>query len=206
MSPGRASAALTTRRSLLPASALRTQVCTAAQPVPSILWPAWASDQVTKLAHHGLPGETPAAARYLSTSVPVFVPSSWTPRASSRLATSSAEAPRLLEPEAVAVAASATAAGTVPDGAIALAGPTGGFTAMKAIESPFLGTAFAASSAVTAPKLMESPTLRSGGAVAAAAGCPGAAATAAAGVLCAAAAAGAFAATSPGGFQSGSIS
>src|SRR5829696_10341448 len=127
MSPGRASAALTTWRSFVPASAARTHVWTAAQPPPSILWPAWASDHVTKLAHHGFPGETPASARYLSTSVPVLVPSSWTPRASSRLATSSAEAPRLLEPDAVAVAASATAAGTVPGAAIALAGPTGGF-------------------------------------------------------------------------------
>ena len=43
---------------------------------------------------------------------------------------------------------------------------------MNAIESPFLGAALAASSAVTAPKAIESPTLRSGGA-AAAAGWPG---------------------------------
>src|SRR5215212_11198611 len=105
MSPGRASAAETTWRSFLPASALRTHVCTAAQPLPSILWPAWASDHVTKLAHHGLPGETPAAARYLSTSAPVLSPTSWTPRASSPFATSNAAAPRLLDPDAVAVAA-----------------------------------------------------------------------------------------------------
>ena len=43
----------------MPASAFCTQVWTAAQPLPSILWPFWASDQVTKLAHHGLPGPTP---------------------------------------------------------------------------------------------------------------------------------------------------
>src|SRR3954451_12397727 len=148
MSPGRASAALTTCRSFLPASALRTHVCTAAQPPPSILWPDWASDHVTKLAHHGLPGETPAAARYLSTSVPVLSPTSWTPLASSPFATSSAEAPRLLDPDAVAVAASATAAGTDPGGASALAGPTGGLTAMKLPEAPLPPAA--AASALTA--------------------------------------------------------
>src|SRR3954447_17885898 len=113
MSPGRASAALTTWRSLLPASALRTQVCTAAQPVPSILWPDWASDQVTKLAHHGLPGPTPAAARYLSTSAPVLSPISCTPLASSPRATSRADAPRLLLPDAAAAAPSTTGARTV---------------------------------------------------------------------------------------------
>src|SRR5829696_6468734 len=202
MSPGRASAAETTWRLFLPASALRTHVCTAAQPEPSILWPAWASDHVTKLAHHGLPGETPAAARYLSTSVPVLTPSSWTPRASSRFATSSADAPRPLEPEAVAAAASATAAGAVPGAASALAGPTGGLTAMKASESPFLGVALAASSAVTARKLRVPAFLGPG----AAAGWPGAAeATAAAGAP-GAAATGALEATSAGGFQLGSIS
>src|SRR5215218_11242968 len=126
MSPGRASAALTIWRSFVFASAARTHVCTPAQPPPSILWPAWASDHVTKLAHHGLPGPTPAAARYLSTSLPVLTPSSWTPRASSPFATSSAAAPRLLEPEAVAVAASATTPGTPAGGATALAGPAGG--------------------------------------------------------------------------------
>src|SRR5829696_57921 len=123
MSPGRASAALTTWRSFVPASAARTHVWTPAQPPPSILWPAWASDQVTKLAHHGFPGPTPAAARYLSTSLPVLTPSSWTPLANSPFATSSADAPRPLEPAALAVAASATAAGTAAAGAIALAGP-----------------------------------------------------------------------------------
>src|SRR5215207_7288571 len=154
MSPGRASSALTIWRSLVFASAARTHVWTAAQPPPSILWPACASDHVTKLAHHGLPGATPASARYLSTSVPVLTPSSWTPLASSPFATSSADAPRLLDPEAVAVAASATAAGTPAGAATALAGPAGGCTAMKAIESPFLGLASAAaSSALTARKL-----------------------------------------------------
>ena len=56
MSPGRAWSALTIWRSFCFASALRTQVWTAAQPPPGILWPAWPSDHVTKLAHHGLPG------------------------------------------------------------------------------------------------------------------------------------------------------
>src|SRR5215216_389512 len=129
MSPGRASSALTICRSLLPASALRTHVCTAAQPLPSILWPDCSSDHVTKLAHHGFPGPTPAAA------------------------------------------ASATAAGTVPGAANALAGPTGGFTALNDSESPFLGgaVASAASLAVTARKLIESPGLGLGSATAAAA-------------------------------------
>src|SRR5215211_5568028 len=120
MSPGRASWALTICRSLLPASALRTHVCTPAQPPPSILWPDCSSDHVTKLAHHGLPGPTPAAARYWSTFSPVLVPSSFTPAASSFFATSRADAPRLLEPPAVAVAASATTAGAPAAGAIAL--------------------------------------------------------------------------------------
>src|SRR5215218_1927861 len=178
MSPGRASAALTTSRLFLPASAFCTQVCTAAQPPPSILWPLWASDQVTKLAHHGLPGATPASLRYLSTSAPVLTPSSWTPLASSPFATSSAEAPRLLEPPEVAVAASATTPGREP-AATALAGPAGG--CMKDSSSPCLGAAaLAASSAVTARKLSESPAL-CGGAAAAAAGAAGAAAAAAAG-------------------------
>src|SRR5215204_5132373 len=177
MSPGRASAALTTWRSLVPASAARTHVCTPAQPPPSILWPACSSDHVTKLAHHGLPGPTPAAARYLSTSVPVLTPSSWTPLASSPFATSSAEAPRALEPPAVAVAASATAAGTAP-AAIALGGPAGG--CMKDSSSPCLGAAaFAASSAVTARKDNESPGLAFGCATSAAAA-PGAGTAAAA--------------------------
>ena len=55
-------------------SALCTQVETAAQPPPGILCPACSSDQVTNDAHHGLPGETPAAARYWSTCGPVFAP------------------------------------------------------------------------------------------------------------------------------------
>src|SRR3954454_5466102 len=180
MSPGRGCAALATRRASLPASALRTQVCTAAQPLPGILWPDWASDHVTKLAHHGLPGPTPAAARYLSTSAPVLTPTSWTPRASSPLATSSADAPRVLAPDAVAVAASETPAGTAPGGASELAGPTGGWTAMKRIESPGLGAPSAASLAVTALNESESPIL--GAAAAAATGWPGAAAAAATGV------------------------
>ena len=148
------------------ASAARTHVWTAAQPPPSILWPACSSDHVTKLAHHGLPGPTPAEARYSSTALPVLTPSSRTPLASSPFATSSADAPRLLEPPAVAVAASATTAGVVAAGAIALAGPAGGF--MKESSSPFLA-AFAASSAVTARKLSESPGLGFGCATAAAA-------------------------------------
>src|SRR3954454_23219747 len=149
MSPGRASSGLTICRLLLPALAFETHVATAPQPPPSILWPACASDQVTKLAHHGLPGPTPASARYLSTSLPVLTPSSWTPLASSPLATSRADAPRLLAPPAVAVAASATTAGAVAAGAIALAGPAGG--CMKDSSSPCFGAAaLAASSAVTA--------------------------------------------------------
>src|SRR5215210_8594739 len=110
MSPGRAWSALTTWRSFLPASALRTHVCTAAQPLPSILWPFWASDQVTKLAHHGLPGPTPAAFRYSSTLAPVLVPSSFTPSWLS--AVFRAAVPRLEPPDADAAAAS-TAPGTV---------------------------------------------------------------------------------------------
>src|SRR3954447_17833507 len=80
MSPGRASSGLTILRPLLPAWALCTQVDTAAQPPPGILWPACWGDQVTNDAHDGLPGETPAAARYLSTCGPVFeLPISCTP-------------------------------------------------------------------------------------------------------------------------------
>ena len=129
----------------MPASALRTHVCTAAQPPPSILWPFWASAHVTKLAHHGLPGGTPAALRYSSTLAPVLVPSSFTPSWVS--AVFKAAAPRLLLPDpGSAAAAASTAAGTDPGGASALAGPTGR-TAMNAPESPFLppaGSAFAA--------------------------------------------------------------
>src|SRR5215210_5571527 len=112
MSPGRAWSALTTLRSLLPCSALRTHVCTAAHPLPGILCPAWPSDHVTKLAHHGLPGDTPAAARYWSTFLPEFTPSSWTPSWPSAIFR--ADAPRPLEPVPGAVAAAAsTAPGTV---------------------------------------------------------------------------------------------
>src|SRR3954451_4213287 len=102
MSPGRASAASTTCRSFLPASAFWTQVDTAAQPLPGILWPDCASDQVTKLAHHGLPGETPAAARDLSTAAPVLTPVSCTPLASSPCAACRAAAPRFELPVAAA--------------------------------------------------------------------------------------------------------
>src|SRR5215510_7193430 len=81
MSPGCASSALTILSPLAPCSALRTQVETAAQPLPGILCPACSSDQVTNDAHHGFPGATPAASRYLSTCGPVFVlPISCTPR------------------------------------------------------------------------------------------------------------------------------
>src|SRR5690348_11075030 len=80
MSPGRAWSAGMILRLSLPACALCTQVETAAQPPPGILCPACSSDQVTNDAHHGLPGETPAAARYLSTCGPTFAPPiSWTP-------------------------------------------------------------------------------------------------------------------------------
>src|SRR5215212_11556663 len=111
MSPGRASSALTTCRSLVPAFAAWTHVATPPQPPPSILWPFWASDQVTKLAHHGLPGGTPAAARYLSTSTPVFVPASRTP--SCEWAVCSADAPSGLPPLAAAALASTTAPGAL---------------------------------------------------------------------------------------------
>src|ERR1700710_3945 len=108
MSPGRAWSALTTWRLSCLASACWTQVCTAAQPVPFILWPECSSDHVTKLAHHGLPGPTFASARYLSTSAPVLTPVSCTPIWV--CATCSAEAPRLLAPCAVAAAAAAPSA------------------------------------------------------------------------------------------------
>ena len=71
---GRASSALTILSPLLPCSALRTQVWTAAQPPPGILWPAFSSDHVMNDAHHGLPGATFAAARYSSTCGPRFAP------------------------------------------------------------------------------------------------------------------------------------
>src|SRR5215208_600378 len=137
MSPGRASSALTISRLFCFASALRTQVWTAAQPVPSILCPDCWSDQVTKLAHHGFPGPTFAAARYLSTSAPVFTPDSWTP--SWVCATLSAAAPALLPPApGAAAAAASTIPGTDPGGATALGGPTGGWEARNTPEPPFL--------------------------------------------------------------------
>src|SRR5689334_23720056 len=112
MSPGRASAALTICSPSLCAWALWTQVETAAQPLPGILWPACSSDQVTNDAHHGLPGETPAAARYLSTITPVFEPAtSWTPFWVSP--TCSAAAPSELPPPFPA-AAGAPASTTAP--------------------------------------------------------------------------------------------
>ena len=145
MSPGRASSALTISRLFCFASALRTHVCTAAQPVPSILTPAFSSDHVTKLAHHGLPGPTFAAARYLSTSAPVLTPDSCTP--SWVCATFNAAAPALLPPApGAAAAAASTMPGTDPGGATALAGPAGGCAAMNEPEAPF----FAAASAVAA--------------------------------------------------------
>src|ERR1700749_673470 len=111
MSPGRAWSALTTCRLSCFASACWTQVCTAAQPVPFILWPECSSDQVTKLAHHGLPGPTLAAARYSSTCLPVLTPCSCTP--SCVCATLSAAAPPLLAPEpGCAAAAASTMPGT----------------------------------------------------------------------------------------------
>src|SRR3954454_13269719 len=128
MSPGRASAALTICRLSCLASACWTHVWTAAQPVPFILWPDCSSDHVTKLAHHGLPGPTFAAARYLSTSAPVLTPDSCTP--SCVCATFSAAAPRLLEPDpGAAAAAASTMPGTLPASATAPGGPAGGWGA-----------------------------------------------------------------------------
>src|SRR5215218_966610 len=220
MSPGRASSALTTSRLFWPASALRTQVWTAAQPLPGILWPDFSIAHVTKLAHHGLPGPTPAEARYSSTLAPVLVPSSLTPAASSFLASSRADAPRPDPPPPAAVAAAASATGTVPGAATKLAGPAGGWTAMNCSESVFFGAASAASLAVTALKLIESLAFGLGAPMTSpgVAGCPGTAAAAAAGApatagTAAGAPAGAAAAgvapeaaTSAGGFQLGSIS
>src|SRR3954453_10393203 len=133
MSPGRAWSALTTCRSFCLASACCTHVWTAAQPPPGILWPECCSDHVTKLAHHGLPGPTFAAARYLSTCSPVLTPLSCPP--SCVCATFSAAAPTLLPPApgAAAVAAS-TIPGTEPGGATALAGPAGGWGGMKTAD------------------------------------------------------------------------
>src|SRR5215218_8714995 len=165
MSPGRAWSALTTWRLFCFASACWTHVWTAAQPVPSILWPECSSDQVTKLAHHGLPGPTFAAARYLSTSSPVLTPDSCTP--SWVCATFSAAAPTLLAPDpGAAAAAASTIPGTDAGSAIALGGPTGGWGAMNA---PDLLPAFAAA-AVAAMNCPDWPAFgTSGGAAAAAA-------------------------------------
>src|SRR3954464_3787672 len=136
MSPGRAWSALTTWRLFCFASACWTHVWTAAQPVPSILWPECSSDQVTKLAHQGLPGPTPAAERYLSTSAPVLTPLSCTP--SWVCATFSAAAPRGLAPEpGAAAAAASTMPGTPAAEATAPGGPAGGWTARNAPEPPF---------------------------------------------------------------------
>src|SRR3954447_11290404 len=125
MSPGRAWSALTIWRSSCLASAWRTHVCTAAHPLPGILWPARPSDQATKLAHHGLPGPTPAAARYLSTSAPELAPLSCRP--SWVGAAFNAAAPSVRGPEpGTAAAVASTIPGTPAGDAIALAGPAGG--------------------------------------------------------------------------------
>src|SRR4051812_10369176 len=209
MSPGRAWSALTTCRLSCLASACRTHVCTAAHPLPDILWPECCSDHVTKLAHHGLPGPTPAAARYWSTWRPVLTPASCTP--SWVCATFSAAAPRLLEPEpGAAAAAASTMPGTLAGSATAPGGPTGGCVAMNA---PDLLPALAAC-ACAAMNRPESPgfgATAADAAGAAAAASAGAAAGAAAGELAGAAGAGAagpavLAATSAGGDQLGSIS
>src|SRR3954470_21548353 len=159
MSPGLAWSALTTCRWFCFASALRTHVCTAAQPLPSILWPECCSDHVTKLAHHGLPGPTLAAARYLSTSAPVLTPCSCTP--SWVCATFSAAAPTLLAPEpGAAAAAASTVPGTEAAEATACGGPAGGWTATKAPEPPCFASAAWATAAMNCP---ESPAFGSGG-------------------------------------------
>src|SRR5215207_8293493 len=121
MSPGRASSALTTRRPLPPCSALRTHVATAAQPLPGILYPASPSAHVTNPAHHGLPGGTPAAARYSSTCGPVLAPPvSRTPRWV--CATRNAAAPSGLPPPVAAACAGAAASAAGAAGAAAAAG------------------------------------------------------------------------------------
>ena len=150
MSPGRAWSALTIWRSFCFASALRTQVWTAAQPPPGILWPACSSDHVTKDAHHGLPGPTWAAARYLSTSAPVLTPVSWTP--SWVWAICSADAPSVLEPEpGAAAAAASTMPGTPADDATAAGGPAGAWAAMNRPEPPFFAPAASATAAMNWP-------------------------------------------------------
>src|SRR5689334_673904 len=113
MSPGRAWSAGMICRPFWCCSALWTQVETAAQPPPGILWPACSSDQVTKLAHQGLPGDTPAAERYWSTWGPVLVePISCTPFWDSAIC--SAAAPSGLPPGGAATGATAPAAASAP--------------------------------------------------------------------------------------------
>src|SRR5919202_5869062 len=136
MSPGRASSALTILRPLAPCWALCTQVATAPQPPPGILCPACSSDQVTKLAHHGLPGGTPAAARYWLTwgpvlEEPISCTCSWV------WACWSAESPNgLPPPEEGTAAAGSIGAGTAWGfGASMLAGPAG------AVFNPAAGAA-----------------------------------------------------------------
>src|SRR5436309_1594240 len=149
MSPGRASSAETILRPLLPCSALRTHVETAAQPPQGILCPACSSDQVTNDAHHGFPGETPAAARYWSTCGPVFVlPISRTPRWVSATCSAAAPSELPLPPSEPTAAASVTAPapGVPADAATATgwAGGASGATGLgrtacrKACEPPLL--------------------------------------------------------------------
>src|SRR3954454_3472271 len=172
MSPGRAWSAETTCSLSCLASACWTQVWTAAQPEPFILWPDCSSDHVTKLAHHGLPGPTLAAARYLSTSAPVLTPCSCTP--SWVCATFSAAAPTLLAPEpGAAAAAASTMPGTEAAEATACGGPAGGWTAANAPEPPFFASAAWATAAMNRP---DSPAFGSGGGTTAAAPAAGGAA------------------------------
>src|SRR5689334_5467771 len=149
MSPGRASAALTICSPSLCAWALWTQVETAAQPLPGILWPACSSDQVTNDAHHGLPGETPAAARYLSTCGPVFeLPISCTPFCDCANRNAAAPTgplpPAPLDPDAAASAA-APPGGAAPvepaaGGVTAAAAASGGAPVAAAAPSPGAAT------------------------------------------------------------------
>src|SRR3954470_5261601 len=209
MSPGRAWSALTTCRLSCFASACWTHVCTAAQPVPFILWPECSSDHVTKLAHHGLPDPTFAAARYLSTCSPVLTPLSWTP--SCVCATLRAAAPTLLAPDpGAAAAAASTMPGTVAGSATALGGPTGGWAAMNVPDRSLRSAAARA----TAMKPPESPALGGAAAAGVAGGAAAAPAGAAAGPGATAGATGAapapasapFAATSAGGGPLRSVS
>src|ERR671910_2250448 len=125
MSPGRASSALTRRRPLLPCSALRTHVATAARPLPGFLSPASPSAQVVNDAHHGLPGGTPAAARYSSTCGPVLAPPvSRTPRWV--CAIRNAAAPSGLPPPVAAAGGVPAPAASAAAGAAAVGGGGGG--------------------------------------------------------------------------------